>query len=248
VVNLVSLEQIPFTEFAQALPTPTTFVPLGIKPYDGHVLLEINPSLVFPMLEMLLGGTGKVSTKIDRAITEIEQHILDGLLSIVLNDLRAAWEAITAMEFSIRGHETEPLLSQIAAPNELLVAVSIEVHIGDAVAGMMNLGIPSVVLKMLRQKFDHQGSDRKAQVTEEEQARMLRRLRPAAIHVDARLQGPRLAVEALLDLKAGDVLAFDYPLGRPVDLTLNGKLKYLGEVVRMGGKRALQIGQLCSNR
>src|SRR5258708_2727612 len=62
VVNLVSIEQIPFTEFAQALPSPTIFIPLGIKPYDGHVLLEINPSLVFPILEILLGGTGKVAT------------------------------------------------------------------------------------------------------------------------------------------------------------------------------------------
>jgi flagellar motor switch protein FliM len=246
VVNLVSIEQIPFAEFAQALPAPTTFIPLGIKPYEGFALFEINPTLAFPILEILLGGSGKVSAKMDRAITEIEQNILDGLLAIVLNDLRASWQTITTMQFSIESHETEPLLSQIAAPNELMVAVSIEVHIGDAVVGMMNLGIPSVILKMLRQKFDHQGSDRRAHATEAEQERMLRRLRPAIIHADVRLQGPSLAVAALLDLKEDDVLVFDYPIERPVDLMLNGKLKYLGEVVRIGGKRAVEIGQPCS--
>jgi flagellar motor switch protein FliM len=70
---------------------------------------------------------------------------------------------------------------------------------------------------------------------------MLRQLHPATIHADARLQGPSLAVSALLDLQDGDVLVFDYPLGRPVNLMLNGKLKFQGEVVRLGGKRALQI-------
>jgi flagellar motor switch/type III secretory pathway protein FliN len=57
-----------------------------------------------------------------------------------------------------------------------------------------------------------------------------------------------VAVAPLLDLQEGDVLDFDYPLGRPVDLMLNGKLKYIGEVVRIGGKRAVQVAQPCSSR
>src|SRR5271170_3544739 len=93
VVNLVSVEQISLLEFIQALPSPTILISLGIKPYDGVVLLELNPPLAFPILEMLLGGSGKVSTKIERAITEIEQNILDGLLAIILNELRASWLA-----------------------------------------------------------------------------------------------------------------------------------------------------------
>ena len=61
--------------------------------------------------------------------------------------------------------------------------------------------------------------------------RVLRLIKPAMIHLDARLQGPKLGVEALLDLKEGDVLRFDYPVGRPLDLTVNNSLKYQGEIV-----------------
>jgi len=57
------------------------------------------------------------------------------------------------------------------------VAISLEVRIGDR-AGMMNIGIPSIVVKMLRQKFDQQWSVRKTQATEEERARVLRLIRP----------------------------------------------------------------------
>ena len=103
-VNLVSVEQLSFVEFTQCLPSPTCLIALGMRPYDGNAVLEINPSLVFPILEMLLGGTGKITTKINREITEIEQSILDSLLRIILHDLRSAWGAVANMEFSVETH------------------------------------------------------------------------------------------------------------------------------------------------
>ena len=60
-VNLVSVEQLSYAEFLDGMPSPTCMVSLGLKPYDGNGVLELNPSLVFPILEMLLGGTGKSS-------------------------------------------------------------------------------------------------------------------------------------------------------------------------------------------
>ena len=35
---------------------------LGMKPFDGNAVIELNPALVLPILEMLLGGSGKVAT------------------------------------------------------------------------------------------------------------------------------------------------------------------------------------------
>ena len=239
-VNLISVEQLAFMEFAQILPSPTSMVSLSMKPYDGNALLELNPSLVFPVLEMLLGGTGQGTLKPDREITEIEQSILDGLLRIILNDLRTAWQAVATMEFAIESHETEPQLLQILAPNEAVVAISMEIRIGD-MAGIMNLGIPSITVKMLRQKFDQQWSVRKTRATEDEHLRVLKIIQPAVIQAESVLAGPTLSVSSLLALKEGDVLAFDYTLDRPLDLTLNGQLKYRGEIVTSGRKRAFQV-------
>src|SRR5271165_2727274 len=59
VVNLVSVEQLSFMEFSHCLPSPSCLVSLAMKPFDGNALLELNPALVFPILEMLLGGSGK---------------------------------------------------------------------------------------------------------------------------------------------------------------------------------------------
>ncbi|MEP6961282.1 MAG: flagellar motor switch protein FliM [Acidobacteriota bacterium] len=238
-VNLVSVEQLAFSEFMQVLPSPTSMVAMSMKPYDGNAVLEIGPSLVFPVLEMLLGGTGLTPAKAGREITEIEESILDGFLRIILNDLRTAWQAVANIDFAVESHETEPQLLQILAPNEAVVAISMEVRIGE-LAGIMNLGIPSITVKMLRQRFDQQWSSRKSRATDDEHARVLRILQPAQVVAEVALRGPTLSVGSLLAIKEGDVLAFDYPLHKPIDFTLNGKLKYRGEVVVSGRKRAFQ--------
>jgi flagellar motor switch protein FliM len=242
IVNLVSVEQLSFLEFSQCLPSPTCIVSLNMKPFDGNAILELNPSMVFPILEMLLGGSGKNPRQMEREITEIEQSILDGVFRIILHDLKESWAPISSIHFSIDARETEPQLLQILAPNEAVVAVSMEIRIGE-VSGMMNLGIPSIIIKMLRQKFDQQWSVRKSESNEDERTRMLRLLNHASIKMDARLTGPTLSVQDMLALKPGDVLAFDYPLGRPLDLVLNGKQKFHGRVATDGRRRTFLIDE-----
>lgn len=239
-VNLISVEQLSFLEFSQCLPAPTCIVSLGMKPFDGYSILEMNPQMVFPILEMLLGGTGKTPLKENREITEIERSILTGVFRIILHDLREAWSPICQINFSIEAFETEPQLLQILAPNEAVVAIGIEIRIGE-VSGMMNLGIPSIIVKMLRQKFDQQWSVRKSESTEEEQERLWRLLQPARLLFDARMIGPTLTVEQLLELKEGDILDLDYPVRQPLVLLVNGTRKYLGRVGTNGRRRIFQI-------
>ena len=239
-VNLVSVEQLSYAEFLDGLPSPTCMVSLGLSPYDGNGVLEINPSLVFPILEMLMGGSGKSSAGIQRDITEIEQKLLDGLFRIILHDLREAWKGVTDVDFTIESLETEPQLLHILAPNEAVVAVGVEIRIGETV-GMMNIAMPSIVIKMMRQKFDQQRSVRKTHASAGEQARVLRLLRDASLTLEARLEGPTLTVRDLLALSEGHLLTFDFPVDRPVELLVNDEHKFAGQVVNTGRKRGCLI-------
>jgi flagellar motor switch protein FliM len=118
-----------------------------------------------------------------------------------------------------------------------------EVRIGD-ISGMMNIGIPSIIVKMLRNKFDQQWTVRKTEATHLEHQRFLNLMRSAKLHVDTRLEGQTVKVEQLLELKEGDVLAFDHPLAKPFDVSLNGVRKYRAEIVSSGRKRAMEIREL----
>src|ERR1041385_2618984 len=48
-VNLISVEQLSYGEFLEGLPSPTCLVSLSLRPYDGSALIEMNPSLIFPI-------------------------------------------------------------------------------------------------------------------------------------------------------------------------------------------------------
>lgn len=242
-VNLVSVEQLSYSEFLEGLPSPTCLVSVGLKPYDGNGVLELNPSLVFPIIEMLLGGSGKQSSSIQRDITEIEQKLLDGLLRIILNDLREAWKGVTEIDFSIESMDTEPQLVNVLAPNEAVVTVGVEIHIAEAV-GMMNIAVPSIVIKMMRQKFDQQWSVRKTQASEGEQARLLGILREASLTLEARLEGLGISVENLLSLSEGHLLIFDRPIGSACSLRVNGREQYYGQIVNSSGKRSFALEQV----
>jgi flagellar motor switch protein FliM len=240
-VNLASVEQLSFAEFVKSLPSPSCMVSLGLRPYEGNAVLELGHSLVFPIFEMLLGGTGKNSANIHREITEIEKSILDSVFRVILQELKSAWQAVTFMDFIIESHETEPQLLQMLAPNEAVVAVGMEMQIGEN-RGVMNIGIPSIIVKMLRQKFDQQWTVRKGQSTDSEHARIFKLLKPACLHADVRLTGPTVRLDDLLRIDVGDVLTFDHSTAKELKLQLNGKTKFLGHVVANGGKREFQIG------
>jgi flagellar motor switch protein FliM len=243
-VNLVSVEQLSFSEFTRCLPSPTCLVALGLRPYEGGAVLELSHSLAFPIFEMLLGGTGKGSAKINREITEIEKSILDGLFRIVLQDLKTAWQAVTFIDFVVESHETEPALLQLLAPNEAVVAVSMELKVGEY-SGLMNICVPSIIIKMLRQKFDQQWTVRKTHSSEAEHARTLKLVRSSIIPLEAKLNGPKLQLEDLLAIEVDDILTFDYPVGKDIDLLLNGTIKFAGSIAQSGRKRAFQIKQHC---
>jgi len=136
--------------------------------------------------------------------------------------------------------ETEPQFLQILAPTEAVVAVAIEIRLGDAI-GMMNIAMPSIIIKMMRQRFDQQWLLRKASSTDVEQARVLKLIQPAELETEAMLSGPHVLLRDLVDLDEGDVLGLEFPVGRPIDLLLTGARKYRGEIVNSGTRAAFRV-------
>jgi len=53
IINLVSVEQLSYSEFLECL-RPHLYCVSELKPYDGTPF-ELNSSLIFPILEILLG-------------------------------------------------------------------------------------------------------------------------------------------------------------------------------------------------
>ncbi len=240
-VNLISVEQLTFADFVATLNSPTCIATIGMNPFEGVGVLELNPALAFPLIECLLGG-GKVKPLVvNREMTAIEQRILGGLLTLILQTLSLSWQSVATVDFSLESHESEPALLQVVAPNEAIVVIATEVQLGET-SGMMNIGIPSSVVKLLRQKFDQQWTARKSTMTDESE-RLLSLVHPSQLALEARVEGSNVYFEDLLALQEGDVLQFDATLEQPVVLRVNGLPKYLGNVMISKGRRGFSVAE-----
>src|ERR1700730_16122673 len=236
--QLLGVDHLSYGEFLRSLPSPTCVVSVGMRPYEGNAVLELNPSLIFPIIEILLGGNGKAGTATNREITEIEQNVLDGLFRIILQALGEAWKDVVPVTLSLESVGKEARL--IHAPHEPVVAMSIEIKLEEG-GGHMNLAVPTEILTMTGEDGDAQSVPRKVEASEAEQARMLDLLREAKLTLQANLEGPMLQVREVLQLKEGDVLTFEHPVEQPLTGLINGKQKFAGQIVSTGKKKAFQI-------
>jgi flagellar motor switch protein FliM len=238
-VNLASLEQITYAAFIKSLPDPTLFASLGMRPLDGNIAFELNPSLVFPMIDIILGGPGHAMFE-NRNLTEIELNIIEGVIKLVMRDLRGAWHPIIELDFFLDGKGTKAQMFQIVSPVETVVAVHMELKIGDN-SGMMNLCIPSRLLKQLRNKFDQQWNVRRQRTLGSEAERIFALIKPISISLSSEIRSSGLMLDDLLKISIGDVIELNQRIGDPVFLCVGGIAKFLGKIVQSRGKKAFEI-------
>ena len=92
----------------------------------------------------MLGGTGN-PIETARAMTEIEQKVVQMILKLVVDNLREAWRQIFDIEFAITATETNPHMIQVVSPNEMVVVFAFQMRTQDCTA-KINLAFPTAVL------------------------------------------------------------------------------------------------------
>ena len=246
-VSLVNLEQVSYAAFLKTLPDPTLFSSVGMRPLDDNLALEMNPALVFPMIDMILGGPGRALVG-NRNLTEIEMNIIDGVLRLAMRDLRSAWSPVIDLDFFIEDKGTKAQMFQIVSPAETVIAVHLELKIGDN-SGMMNLCIPSRVLKQLRSKFDQQWNVRRQKTSGNEEKKIMELMRQVPVGLSGEIIQSKLTVDDLLKVSVGDVIQLKERIEDPIYLCAGGIPKYTGRVVLHRGKKAFEIsGSLEASR
>lgn len=240
-VNLVSVEQLSYQEFLLSVPDPTCFNAISIRPLEGAFALEVNPQLVFPIIDKMLGGPGE-PLKSMRTMTDIEQSIFDGILKLILDDLRESWKGIIDLDFKIQARETSPQLIQIVAPNEVVLLVVFEVKMGSVV-GMINLAIPSIILEPVASKFDQEMYTGYKKSANFEEARLLMEsLKRCMVTTCAEIRGTHLRLSDILALQPGDIVPLTKRFDAVLDLTVDGIPRYQGYVaLNTNQKRVFQL-------
>jgi len=238
-VSIVSVEQFAYSEFLLSLPDPTAFYAVSLSLYDGVGALEINPSVAYTMVDRLLGGTGQTPGP-NRALTLIEQNVIDSVVNIMLDNLTETWRPVTNMEFKIQARETRPQMLQVTGPTEIVIRLVFDIRVAET-RGMVNLCIPAAAIEAVGEAFE-QGWQRirKAPTTNEE-TWLHANLGRVHLPVTALLE-TTLPARDLIALKPGDVLSLGQAAARPVDVHIGQVLRFGGRLTRQGVRIESLIG------
>jgi flagellar motor switch protein FliM len=217
-----------------SLPDPTAFYALSLPPIDGLGALELNPSIAFAMIDRMLGGSGR-PPQLSRALTEIEQNVVDSVVKLILENLTEAWEPIISVHFRIHGRETRPQMLQVAAPNEVFILLAFDIKIAES-RGMLNLCVPAAVGASFAQGWHGTHRD----PTPTERRRLFENLSHVPIPIVASV-GTGLEARELLALRPGDCLSLGRSLKEPVEVRAGRVVKYSGRLVRSGRFMGVEV-------
>jgi flagellar motor switch protein FliM len=241
-VDLISIDQLTYEEFILSISRPTSMSVINMSPLEGNAVIELNPAVVFPIVDRVLGGKGE-SLPEPRELTEIENRIIHRIVLMILDSLRRSWEQLIEFKMSVVSQESDPLIVQVVAGQEMVILVGYEIHIGDTV-GTMNMCIPLMVLNPILDKIS-------------QQTRFIRRMTPemaqktrnlithtllrACVSVDSVMGHVALPLEEVAKLQLGDIIQLDTHVDEPVNVEVGGIVRFLARTGRRKEQSAVQL-------
>jgi flagellar motor switch protein FliM len=240
-INVVQVEQLPYEEFVRSIPSMTILNIFQAEPFEGRLVLEVNPNIAYTLLDRLFGGFGGTFDEVAN-LTEIEQVVIERVFGNALESFREAWKTVVDITPEHEALETNPQFMQIVSPNETIALISLSVKVGDA-TGMMNLCIPHVTLEPYMQKLSVNNlffTPRKER-NEEEEKQIHDRVQKTKVDVIALLGETSITVEELLQLSTGDCLKLDNHKDDMIRIKVGEDIKFIGSPGISRHKMAVQI-------
>jgi flagellar motor switch protein FliM len=241
-LKLTSVDQLTYSEFVFSLENPTCFNLINAAPLEGQLILDINLSLLFPIIDRLLGGGSDPTPPARRPLTEIELRLVSRITDLFCKEMKQAWENVMELDLSIDHVESNPQLVQIVPPNEVVVLISFELTIGDA-RGMMNLCIPFNSIERISTRLSANSwvSYGKKTATPDNIKRISGQLKDALVEVVVDLAETNISTSDLIGLRVGDIIATEKDVERPLTVSVEGRPKFHAQPGIFKGHKAIQL-------
>lgn len=241
-INLVAVEQLVYSEFLARIPEQTYFTTVLLMPIEELAAIQIDLALIFPMIDLLLGGTG-LGVEEARDLTEIEQQIFESVMQIICRELQATWQMAVPLEFRL-GERLQPAHIAGTMPSmERMLNLSFEMQVAET-RGMLNLAFPGVASNLLLRKLSQQGMTRRRRTSTDAGARLRERLLDGQFDMTLELRRIPLRIGDVTDLQVGKVLPLGRALNEAMNLSMNGVPVFAGLPVSCGPRRGALLQEI----
>jgi flagellar motor switch protein FliM len=241
-VRLISVDQLTYSEFIYSLEVPTCYNLLKPMPLEGNWILDFSQSLLYPMIDRMLGGTVKPEGSIKRPLSEIELRLAGRITNTFLRELEHTWRNVVELNIEVERVESNPQLVQIVPPNEVVIMISFELTMGG-VRGMTNLCIPFNTLERVGTKLTNNSwvgyTSAKSDRTSQDQ--LAKRLEESVVGLKVILARSTISTGDLFDLQPGDIISTDHDVKSMLDVEIADVVKFKASPGSLKGRKAIKI-------
>jgi flagellar motor switch protein FliM len=244
-VKLSSVDQLTYGEFVFSLENMTCFNVMHAEGLDGHMILDLTPSIIFPIVDRLLGGGKSAKYSIpNRPLTEIELRLISRIIEMAIHGLEKSWVSVCQLKLRVTQVESNPQLVQIVPPNEVIVLISFEITMGE-MRGIMNLCIPFNTIEPMigNLSSDNWSSYTKRGVDARQKLNLQTGVSKAKVEMVVGLADTRLTAKEILNLSVGDVIMTEKGRDQSLEVYVEGRPLFRGSAGLFKGHKAVRVGK-----
>jgi flagellar motor switch protein FliM len=240
-VELVSVDQITYSEFIMSLLNPSCTYTIAMDPLEGACIIDFSPPVCFMFIDRMFGGMGKPA-ETDRELTGIEKSVMNRIATKVFTELEIAWEQIVSVNMKQVGFETNPQFLQIIPPGETVIVISFNLKMLGS-SGLVTICYPYVTLETVVDKLSvqHWADATKQRSLDDDYQANSESLKDVAIEITAHMGQTSLKLKDFLRLKMGDVIPMDNSIKNDIPIKVGNKYKFFGKPGISGKNMAVQI-------
>jgi flagellar motor switch protein FliM len=238
-LEVLTSTQLTWANAHAAVPAHSTAAIFAVEPIGTRMLLSTESTLLLGAIELLLGGSIDGGIK-ERRMTDIDQALGRHFLERLLAQLALIWTDVAGLSLALETIDQHMETAQMVSVSEPTLSFMMEARL-SGLSATLALLIPWSAIAPVANQFAAR-EDGKAGGRSDHEANSVRRaVGDVEMTVRAEVASVAMPIEAVLALKAGDLLRLNSPASSGITLYADKIPVHTGRPGRSGSRRAVQV-------
>jgi flagellar motor switch protein FliM len=243
-VSLDSITSIRFGDYLNSIHLPAILAVFHAEQLDNYGLFTVDSNLIYSIVDVLLGGRrGSSAMRIEgRPYTTIERTLVQRMIEVIMQDMRAAFEPLAPVSFTLDRLETNPRFAAIARPANAAILVKLRIDMEDR-GGRTELLLPYATLEPIRKLLLQQFMGEKFGRDSIWESHLATELWSTKIDIEAILDEQTMPLNKVMNLEVGQTLMLGAGPDSRVELRCRGVPLLTGRMGRVNSNVAVRVDE-----